>query len=662
MGAEIRDAFDNVASAVTTTAIVQIASGPTGALLGGVTSRPFSSGAVSFTGLTLNRSGPYQLSVTTTPPSGSTITATTPSFTNAASSPAQAVIASSPPSTTAGVRFTVVAHLLDGFGNLSPAAATGKVSLASGPPGGGLGGTTLTVPFSGGVATFDTLTLAMPGTYQLKVTATPTAGGTFVATTPSFENLPGPPVFMLVTSQPSSTTAGSPFGLSAQLRDGFNNLATNATATAAVSIAAGPPGATLSGTSPVQVASGTATFTDLTVDRAGTYQVRVTATLAAGGTLTAQTSAFPNGPGPAVALAFTADLLAPTAGEVITPPVAVELRDAFSNLAISTVTAVSMSLDPNSAGATLSGTLIRDAVSGVASFDDLVISADGSGLTLRAAASGLTPAVSAPFTVTPAAAGGPQVTLLTVDPGDLTGAVPITFTLQDSTGSRADVAVEYQEASGGPFLRATQAGSDPGSGLDGVAGLSTSPSGTDHTFLWNSTADLGRTVSGVTLRVTPTGEDGTAGTGMDLGGLTVANGVSLAARPDISAPGVSVVDAVDLNGDGRTDLAAGNGTTGAVSFFFQDVGGTFSPGPAVGAIPTPAGIAAGDIFRQGSRSLAVTSSSTDKVFLLFNSAGFFFTQSQQDVGQGPVGVLLEDLNGDHKLDIATANSVSGTSR
>jgi sugar lactone lactonase YvrE len=68
--------------------------------------------------------------------------------------------------------------------------------------------------------------------------------------------------------------------------------------------------------------------------------------------------------------------------------------------------------------------------------------------------------------------------------------VPIGYALEGSSTTRFDVTVEYSlTGSGGPFLPATEALGAPS---QGTKGLSASPSGDAHLFVWNSFADLDR--------------------------------------------------------------------------------------------------------------------------------------------------------------------------
>jgi hypothetical protein len=83
----------------------------------------------------------------------------------------------------------------------------------------------------------------------------------------------------------------------------------------------------------------------------------------------------------------------------ITPSVRVEVRDASGSRVTTATTPVTMAIAANPGNSTLSGTLTRAAVSGVATFDNLSLNRAGTGYTLRATATGLTAATSIAFRV-----------------------------------------------------------------------------------------------------------------------------------------------------------------------------------------------------------------------------------------------------------------------
>jgi len=186
----------------------------------------------------------------------------------------------------------------------------------------------------------------------------------------------------------------------------------------------------------------TATFVpDTPLDAATDYELSISQTvldrdgdpLETPVSVTFTTASAP--PLPASQLAFTVEPTNVLAGLSVTPSVRVTARDAAGNVAQGFAGTVSLTLATNPGGASLSGETTVTAGFGVATFADLRISEVGSGYTLRATASGLGAATSAPFDVTPAGriafastrdgnseiyvmnADGTGITRLTTDPG-----------------------------------------------------------------------------------------------------------------------------------------------------------------------------------------------------------------------------------------------------
>src|SRR5438552_17180258 len=109
----------------------------------------------------------------------------------------------------------------------------------------------------------------------------------------------------------------------------------------------------------------------------------------------------------ATKLAFTVQPGAAAAGAAIAPAVQVSIQDASGNTVTRTTTSVTVAVGTNSSGASLSGTVMVAAVSGVATFSTLSVNDVGTGYTLTASASGLSGATSAPCNGTPRAATTP---------------------------------------------------------------------------------------------------------------------------------------------------------------------------------------------------------------------------------------------------------------
>jgi hypothetical protein len=147
------------------------------------------------------------------------------------------------------------------------------------------------------------------------------------------------------------------------------------------------------------------------------------------------------------------------------------------------------------------------------------------------------------------------------------------------------------------------------------------------------------------------------------GDLTFDAPVSLATRPDLMA-GI----AIDLNGDGRRDIAVVNYFEQTLTVFLNDGGMTFTPRVVPGPL-TATGITAADVTGDGKRDLVVTSAGSgsgggvgyDEGFVSVlpgNGDGSFGAATQYQVARGAYKVVVADVTRDNVLDIVTANRSS----
>ena len=340
-----------------------------------------------------------------------------------------------PGTTPAGAAITpqVEVTVQDPLGNLVT-AFSGNVRMAIGtnPSGGRLRGTR-SVGAINGVARFADLSIDRPGSgYTLAATSGPLTSAQSAPFT-----ITGPATQLVFTVQPTNTSAGAVIAPAIQVtaRDAVGNVATDFTGnvTVAITPGTGAPGATLSGTLTATATQGVAAFPDLSINRAG---VAYTLTATALGLTAATSAAFDITSGAASRLAFTVQPSTTVAGFVITPAVHVTAQDPFGNTDPTFTGQVTVLIGDNPAAGLLSGTNVKTATAGVATFNDLSIDKAGSGYTLVATALGLTSATSAAFDIL----AGPATQLVfTVQPSNTVAGDAITpavqVTAQDAFGN-----------------------------------------------------------------------------------------------------------------------------------------------------------------------------------------------------------------------------------
>src|SRR5436189_36246 len=168
-----------------------------------------------------------------------------------------------------------------------------------------------------------------------------------------------------------------------------------------VAVGNSPAGSTLGGTTPVAAVNGVATFVDLSLNKTGTGY---TLTASASGFTPGTSTAFDITSGTATQLACIVQPSNTVAGAAISPVVQVTAFDAAGNAVPGFTGSVTVALGTNPGGATLGGATTVAAVNGVASFSPLTLDKTGTGYVLTATATGLTPATSSGFTITPGSA------------------------------------------------------------------------------------------------------------------------------------------------------------------------------------------------------------------------------------------------------------------
>lgn len=491
------DGSNNIATGFTGGITVAIGTNPSGGNLSGTTLVTAVAGVATFSTLSIDKTGDgYTLSAT----AGGVTGATSNGFKITPAAATHLAFSQQPTSAIAGASIApaVVVQALDAFNNVDT-AYTSQVDLGIGNNSGGgtLSGTT-PIAATNGVATFSNLSINKSGTgYTLHATS-----GTLTDVTSSTFNIsPAALSQMVFTGQPTNVVAGATIQPNVLVagQDAFGNTVTGFAGDVTVAIAANPSSGTLSGTVTLPAASGVATFSNLSIDKAGSgYTLQATASGASAGT----SNSFDIAAGTASVLAFTVQPgSTTTAGAAISPPIIVAAQDALGNTVSSFGGDIAVAITGGSgtAGATLSGTKTVTPTNGVATFSNLSVDSAGTGYTLRATATSLGDATSGTFAIT---AGTATKLAFTVNPVTTVAgqAIPtVTVRAQDALGNTdpayaTNIGVAITSGSGktGAVLSGT-ASQTPATGVANFSGLSIDSAGTAYTL----TATSGSLTAGV---------------------------------------------------------------------------------------------------------------------------------------------------------------------
>ena len=406
------------------------------------------------------------------------------------------VFSQQPASGIAGVAIPVTVQALDAFDNVDTAyTANMDVSIGTNPGSGTLSGTT-PIAATHGVAAFANLSINKSGTgYTLHATS-----GTLTDVTSSAFNIAPAPLSQLVfTAPPTNVVAGAVIqpDVVVQAQDAFANTVTSFAGSVSIAIGTNAGGGTLSGTTPVNAIAGIATFSNLSIDKAGSGYTLVAS---AGGAPDATSVGFDVTAGLATKLAFTIQPAASTtAGTVISSPITVAAQDAQGNTVATYANDITVALAGGTANAHLSGTKTITPTNGVAVFSNLSVDSAGTGYSLVASGTGLTDGSSNTFTTT---AGAATKLAFTINPVTTTAGqqIPtIQVNAQDALGNTnpsytASVGVAITGGTGkaGAALTGT-ASHAAAAGVASFSGLSIDSAGTAYTL----TATSGSLTNGV---------------------------------------------------------------------------------------------------------------------------------------------------------------------
>ncbi|MGH7615339.1 MAG: beta strand repeat-containing protein [Gemmatimonadales bacterium] len=443
----------------------------------------------------------------------------------------------------------VQVEVRDTFNNrVTGANISVNIAILNNPatPPGTLSGTTTATQANGrlvgGIATFNDLSIDKVGTgYTLLTSSTGLVSDTSVG----FTITVGAATKLGFVQQPTSTSGGATISpaITVEILDAGNNRV-NSTATVTLAIGTNPgPNAALSGTASLAAVAGLATFSNLSIDSAGTGYTLV----ATSGALTQATSgAFNNTVGAATKLGFRVQPSNTAGGATITPAIEVEVRDAGGNRVTSASNLVDVAILNNAGGGTLAGDNSNNAVSGLATFNTLSINSAGTGYTLQATATGLTSAVSAGFNI---AVGGATKLGFVQQPSNATGGATIspavTVEIQDAGGNRVTGATNSVAlaigVNPGPGAALTGGNAVPAvNGLATFSNLSIDSAGTGYTLV---------ATSGALTQATSTSFNITVGAATKLG---------FRVPPSNTAGGAVIAPAIEV----EVQDAGGNRVTG----------------------------------------------------------------------------------------------------
>jgi hypothetical protein len=427
----VEDSLGNVVSSYMSTITVAIGTNTGGGTLGGMVAVAASSGVATFTTLSINKSG---IGYTLTAADGSLGVATSSAFSITAGLAAQLVFGVQPTSTAAGATISPAVTLMvqDSLGNVvTTDTSSVTVAIGTNPGGGTLGGTT-TVAAVAGAANFSTLSINKTG---IGYTLTAADGTLSAATSSPFSITPGNATQLVFGQQPTNTTAGATIApaVTVIVEDGLGNVVITDASNVTIAIGTIAGGGSLGGTTTATAASGVATFSTLSINKAG---IGYTLTGSDGNLSNATSSSFNITAGSANQLVFGVQPTNTTAGAIIAPAVTVKVEDSLDNVVTTDNSTVSLALGTNPGGGTLGGTSTVAAVGGVATFGTLTIHKAGVGYALTAVDSNLLGATSSSFNITPGM--GTQLVFGQQPSNTLAGATispSVTVKVEDSLGN-----------------------------------------------------------------------------------------------------------------------------------------------------------------------------------------------------------------------------------
>jgi hypothetical protein len=271
---QVKDQYGNLFTGGHPMVSLTLVNPAAGAKLLGHVSAAAANGTATFTGLSLNEAGTFELRASDG--SGShALSMTTQTF--SVTSPAVAtslVFVQNVTNLTAGATMAAVTvKVVDQYGNVVTSDhSTIKLTDPAGPQ-----SRTFTAHVVSGIATFPTISFEQAGTYTLHATDARTTDGHPLSLTDltTFTVSAAAANHLVFQQLPANNTAhAGPFTVEAAVADQFGNVVTTNTSTVTLALASGPADATLPLTA--QADAGIATFPGVAFTSAGHYRLAAT--------------------------------------------------------------------------------------------------------------------------------------------------------------------------------------------------------------------------------------------------------------------------------------------------------------------------------------------------------------------------------------------------
>jgi hypothetical protein len=406
----LADRFGNAVTTGTNSITVALGNNPGNGTLTGTATAAAVNGVATFADLSIDKIGAgYTLAASSEGLTG----ATSAGFAITPAAPAQLEVTTQPSTTVAGesINPAVAVLIKDRFGNPTAVSNEVYVELNPHPSEGSLSGTQV-VDAVNGTATFSDLWIDKVGTgYSLLFVSPGGPTGFMTVSSGEFNITPAAPYRAVITREPSDTIVGMAITPAVQVTilDRFDNVATQATRPVSVALGSNPRGAQLRGTTSVNPVSGMATFSDLSVNRAGNNYTLIFGSSGLHSDTSVGFDVAARAQNGLEKLAFRPVTDRSTAGQAL-GAIEVELQDVDGNLLTGESQIVTLSLGENPTGAQLLGTTTVAAVNGVAKFEGISLQKTGNGYALVARADGFDSATSSAFAVMPGAAASFSVT------------------------------------------------------------------------------------------------------------------------------------------------------------------------------------------------------------------------------------------------------------